>query len=92
MNEKEIFIKNLILGTEFDKYVIEHPEFAEQIPDNAQIALLPEYDPKLSKINLQLARKQKTEGQPLLMVKIPELAPEPQSRLLNPFLKMVATA
>jgi len=32
MDEQEIFSKNVTLSTEFDKYLIEHPEFAEQIP------------------------------------------------------------
>ena len=40
MTEQEIFAKNLILSTEFDRYVLEHPDFAEKIPDNAQVVLL----------------------------------------------------
>ena len=35
MTEEEIFSKNLILTTEFDRYVLEHPEFTEKIPKNA---------------------------------------------------------
>ena len=35
MNDQEIFSKNVTLSTEFNKYLIEHPEFAEQIPDEA---------------------------------------------------------
>ncbi|MDI6793476.1 MAG: hypothetical protein QME81_11530 [bacterium] len=92
MTEKEMFLKNLILGTEFDRYVMEHPEFVAQIPDGAQIGLLPEYDPELSEINLQLAKKQRTEGQPLVIVKIPRLAPESKSRLLSPSLQLMAAA
>ncbi len=30
--------KNAELVTEFDRYVREHPEFAERIPDNALVA------------------------------------------------------
>jgi hypothetical protein len=39
MSEKEFFGKNLVLTTEFDRYVLERPEIAEQIPLNAQIVL-----------------------------------------------------
>jgi len=36
--------KNAELVTEFDRYVREHPEFADQIPDNALVAMLVEGD------------------------------------------------
>ena len=49
MTDQEIFSKNLILTTEFDRYILEHPEFAEKIPGNAQIVLLPDDDPELRK-------------------------------------------
>lgn len=31
--------KNLQLVKEFDRYVLEHPEFAEKIPDNALVVM-----------------------------------------------------
>jgi len=37
MTEQEIFAKNLIFSTEFDRYIIEHPEFAAKVPLNAQV-------------------------------------------------------
>ena len=37
MTEEEVFVKNLILSTEFDRYILEHPDIAEKIPLNAQI-------------------------------------------------------
>ena len=36
--------KHAILVTEFDRYVVEHPEFAVNIPQNAQIVLQVEGD------------------------------------------------
>ncbi|HHT9158661.1 MAG TPA: DUF5647 family protein [Candidatus Brocadiaceae bacterium] len=53
MNEQEVFTKNLILSTEFDRYLLDHPAFAEKIPTNAQIVFLPEHDPELCKINME---------------------------------------
>ncbi|MEW6246568.1 MAG: DUF5647 family protein [Nitrospirota bacterium] len=32
--------RNSLLGLEFDRYVREHPEFLEKIPQNAQVVLL----------------------------------------------------
>lgn len=76
MSEQEIFTKNLILSTEFDRYILEHPEFAEKIPLNAQIVFLPEDDRELCKINMDLAEKQREEGQQIVYVRIGGIAPQ----------------
>lgn len=76
MNEQEIFQKNLILSTEFDRYVLEHPEFAEKIPQNAQVVLLPDNDPELCKINMEIANRQREEGQPVVYVHIGSIIPQ----------------
>ena len=40
MIDKKRFVeKNSMLVKEFDKYILEHPEFANQIPDNALIVM-----------------------------------------------------
>ncbi|MCC6544187.1 MAG: hypothetical protein IT392_06745 [Nitrospirae bacterium] len=75
MTEQEIFSKNLILSTEFDRYILEHPEIAEKIPLNAQIVLLPEDDPELCRINIELAEQQKEEEQQVVYVHIGSLSP-----------------
>ncbi len=82
MTEQEIFAKNLILSTEFDRYILEHPEFAEKIPLNAQVVLLPEDDRELCKINIEIAEQQREEGQQVVYVHIGKVAPQ-ISRLTN---------
>lgn len=76
MTEQEIFQKNLILSTEFDRYVLEHPEFAEKIPQNALMVLLPDNDPELCKINMEIADKQREEGQSVIYVHIGLIVPQ----------------
>jgi hypothetical protein len=83
MNDEIIFNKNLTLSTEFSRYVLEHPKFAEKIPENAQVILLPEYDPDLCKVNLEIAKKQREKRQPVVYVHVEKLKP-PKSRLVNP--------
>ncbi len=85
MTDQEIFEKNLILSTEFDRYILEHPEFAEKIPVNAQIVLLPEDDSELCKMNLEIAEVQREPEQPVIYVQIEKVAPQ-MSRLVNPVL------
>ncbi|MBI5183740.1 MAG: hypothetical protein HY999_05205 [Nitrospinae bacterium] len=82
MTEEEIFRKNLILSTEFDRYIFEHPDFAEKIPLNAQVVFLPEDDPALCRINMEIAKNQREEGQQVVYVHIGSIAPQ-ISRLTN---------
>lgn len=82
MTEDEIFTRNLILSTEFDRYILEHPELAEKIPLNAQVILLPENDTELCRINLEISEKQREQGQHVVYVHIGSVAPQ-ISRLIN---------
>jgi hypothetical protein len=89
MTEQEIFSKNLILSTEFDRYVLEHPEFADKIPENAQVVFLPEDDLELREKNIEIAKAQREPGQAVVYVEIEKVAPQ-MSRLVNPVLRMEA--
>lgn len=75
--------KHSILVTEFDRYVVEHPEFAEKIPQNAQILLQVEGDEEYNKWSRQLAERQRESGQSLVYVKVKGLKPV-KSRLIEP--------
>jgi len=83
MTREEAVNKNLDLSFEFDRYLFEHPGFAEKIPNNAVVVLLPEYDPKLRKYNLDVAKKNREPEQPLVLVEIAPLRPQ-KSRLVRP--------
>ncbi len=89
MTEQELFTKNLKLSTEFDLYLLEHPEVAEQIPEDALILLLPEEDPELCKKNLELVQTCREPGQPVVYIRVEKIAP-PRSRLVNPRVEVVA--
>ena len=89
MTKNEIFAKNLVLSTEFDRYVLEHLDFAEQIPVNALVVLLPEYDQELCEINKNLAERQREKNQSIVYVHIAKIAPQ-ISRLVDVSLENVA--
>lgn len=76
MTEQEIFTKNLIFSTEFDRYIVEHPEFSSKIPLNAQVVFLPDDDEELCKVNMEIAEKQREEGQQVVYVHIGAVAPQ----------------
>lgn len=72
-----------ILVTEFDRYVVEHPEFAAKIPRDAQIVLQVEGDEEYNEWSRQLAQRQREPGQMCVYVKVKGLKPA-KSRLLKP--------
>ena len=56
--------RNSELVTEFDRYVREHPDFAERIPDNALVAMLIEGDEEFNHWSHDGAKRQTGEKQP----------------------------
>ena len=83
MTKQEIALRNLSLGFEFDKYLLEHPEILGKIPENALLVLLPQDDPELAQANMELARKGREPGQPVVHVIVKALDPRPRSRVLD---------
>jgi hypothetical protein len=75
--------KHAILVTEFDRYVVEHPEFAAGIPQNSQVVLQMEGDDEYNEWSRALAERQREPGQSVVYVKVRGLKPA-KSRLLKP--------
>ena len=75
--------KHAILVAEFYRYVVEHPEFAVDIPRNSQIVLQVEEDNEYNEWSKQLAERQREPNQKVVYVKVKGLKPV-KSRLLKP--------
>jgi hypothetical protein len=67
--------KNAELVTEFDRYVREHPDLAERIPDNALVAMLVEGDEEFNRWSQEGAKRQSEKEQPIIYVKIKRIQP-----------------
>jgi hypothetical protein len=67
------------LFREFTRYLVEHPEFSELIPDNAEVVLLDQHDPEYSQQVIELARTpRKTDDmpdRPVIYIEVTEMAP-----------------
>lgn len=83
--------KHAILATEFGRYIVEHPEFAAEIPKNSQIVLQIEGDEKYNTWSRTLAEKQREKGQRAVYVSIKGLKPA-KSRIIKPVLAKTAAA
>ena len=74
MTEKMILEKNSMLVREFDKYILEHPEFSDSIPDDALVVMQIEGDEEFN----NWAKKAATitgEGCRIAFVTVTELKP-----------------
>lgn len=75
--------RHAILVAAFNRYVIDHPEFAVKIPQNAQIVLQVEGDEEYNNWCRRLADKQRAPGQIAVYVQAKGLKPA-KSRLIKP--------
>lgn len=76
MLRKEGFTeKNSMIIREFDRYVLEHPEFAEKIPNNSLVVMQIEGDDAFNQWAKETAMKTAEKDQPIVYVTITELKP-----------------
>ena len=88
MTDKEFFERALEVSTEFDRYILTHPEMAEEIPQDALIVFLLENDSEFNEKSLEIAHKQREPGHSVVKVKVQKLLPPFESRLVNPQLEL----
>ena len=82
--------KQAVLVTEFDRYVMEHPEFAAQIPPGAQVVIQVEGDEDFFNGWAKgLAQRQREQGQTVVYVHVKGLRPV-HSRLEEPVIEQIA--
>ena len=79
-----------LLG-EFDRYVLEHPAFAERIPDGAEVVLQLRGQPRFNAWVRRLAVGNHEKGRRMVLVTVERLRPA-RSRLVSPRLKTIAAA
>jgi len=90
MIEKKRFIeKNSMLVKEFDKYILEHPEFADEIPNNALVVMQIEGDEEFNNWARETAQSVAEKDTPIVYVTITELKPV-RSRIEKLKLELVA--
>jgi len=90
MKEKMRFVeKNSLLVKEFDKYVLEHPEFADKFPDNALVVMQIEGDEEFNNWARETAQRVAEKDTPIVYVTITEMKPV-RSRIEKLRLELVA--
>jgi hypothetical protein len=76
MIDKKRFVeKNTMLVKEFDKYILEHPEFANQLPNNALVVMQIDGDEAFNQWARETAPLVAEKDTPVVYVTITELKP-----------------
>ena len=74
---------NAEMGAEFDRYVAEHPAWAQKhIPPGSKVALQIEGNKAFNTWSRRLAERTRSSDQPLVLVSIKKLAPV-RSRIIK---------
>jgi len=81
--------KNSMLVREFDKYIFEHPEFADKLPNNTLIVIQLEGDEEFNKWAKKTGQSASEKDTPLVYGTITELKPV-RSRIKKLKLKKAA--
>jgi len=90
MIEKKRFVeKNSMLVKEFDRYILEHPEFADEIPNNALVVMQIEGDEEFNNWARETAQSVAEKETPIVYVTITVLKPV-RSRIEKLKLELVA--
>lgn len=76
MDTETVVRKNLDLHAEWIRYLFEHPEAMDRIPDGAQVVILPTDDPELAQVNTETLSAAKRQGVPIVVVHL--ASPKPQ--------------
>ena len=76
MNDRNRFVdKNTMLVREFDRYILEHPEFAEKIPDNALVVMQITGDDEFNEWAKRTAQSMAEKNNLIVYVTVTELKP-----------------
>ena len=90
MNGTNRFVdKNTMLVREFDRYILEHPEFAEKIPDNALVVMQIAGDEEFNEWARRTGQSIAENENPIVYVTVTELKPV-RSRIEKLKLEMAA--
>jgi hypothetical protein len=68
--KNEVVERNVHLTGKIIKYILNHPKMLDALPEKFELVLLPEDDPEVRMLNLDLLDKYGSEGKPIVFARI----------------------
>lgn len=88
IDPREFAQKQLELTAEFGKFLFDHPEAEEGLPEGAYVFFEVTGEPEFNSYSRELAeRRQREEGMPVVCVRVKGLQPPQGSRLIDPVIE-----
>ncbi len=85
---REYADKQLELAAEFGKFLFEHPDLEDDVPEDAFVYFDIPGETEFNRYSRELAeRQQREEGVPVVLVRVKGLAPPQGSRLIEPVIE-----
>jgi hypothetical protein len=92
MSPDEFTRRQFELNAEFGKFVFDHPEVDDVLPDGAYVFFEVEGEAEFNTFSRRLAEKKQRAGIPVVVVRVKGLAPPQGSRLIDPVIETVVEA
>lgn len=93
ISHDEFAQKQMELAGEFGKFVFEHPEIDDRLPDGAFIYFEVAGEVEFNRYSRELAQRHRVEeGVPVVLVRIKAIAPPQGSRLIEPVIETISDA
>jgi len=73
--------RNIELSAEFSRYLFEHPETEHTLPQDAEIVLLPDFDPELLSYNRAIGSEMEARGERVTYIHVGKMRPKTISRI-----------
>lgn len=68
--KSDIAERNIALSGQIMRYLLNHPQVFEALPEKFELVILPEDDPEVSMFNLELLKKYGSEGKPIVFARV----------------------
>lgn len=81
--------KQLELTAEFARFVVDHPEVDELLPEESYVFFEIAGEPEFNQYSRELAQRRRAEGTATVCVRTQGLAPPQGSRLIEPVIEAV---
>ena len=68
--DDKVVERNVRLTGEITKYILNNPQILDVLPEKFELVLLPEDDPEVRMLNLDLLDKYGSEGKPIVFARV----------------------
>lgn len=68
--DDKVVERNVRLTGEITKYILNNPKILDALPEKFELVLLPEDDPEVRMLNLDLLDKYGSEGKPIVFARV----------------------